>query len=288
MPISIRTDQPIVHDRMHITKIIADFWDHTSFAWRTIWGPHIHHGFYEDDRLLMPLQAQENLLEKILENLTIKPQMKVLDVGCGMGGTSLYLAKKYGASVTGITLSKEQIAIATQQALHEKVSNITFQLDDALSLSQFNNESFDVVWSLESCEQFFDKDLFFRQAFRVLKPGGKFMLATWCSDRDEYQGKLAIQYKKRCLAFDLPYMPTIESYRHSLEKANFKVNHIFDWSLHVKKSWDIGISLAQGYSFIKLIKMTGWRGLNMFKKLRLMRDAFKHGHVRYGVFYLTK
>lgn len=288
MELRIRTDEPLMDDRTEIMRVIANFWDKTSLAWRAIWGPHLHHGYYEENRLFTPLQAQENLIEKILHVLAMKSGLKILDVGCGMGGSSIYLAKKYNAGVTGITLSKKQLSIAVQQSLEENVQNVSFEIDDALTLSKFADQSFDLVWSLESCEQFYDKDLFIKQAFRVLKPGGKLMLATWCSDRDEYQGKLALQYKKLCAAFDLPYMPTIDTYQRSLEMSNFEVNQVFDWSSNVKQSWEIGLSLLNAYSFIKLIRMTGWRALSAVKRIQLMRDAFQQGRVRYGVFFATK
>ena len=288
MQLRIRTDEPIMDDRMKLMASITDFWDKTSLAWRTIWGPHLHHGYYEDKLSFTPVQAQENMIEKILHILELPRQMKILDVGCGMGGSSLYLAKNVAAHVTGITLSKKQLAMAVQQSLEDNVKNVTFEIDDALTLSKFADESFDVIWSLESCEQFYDKNLFIKQAFRVLKPGGKFMLATWCSDRDEYQGKSASQYKNLCLAFDLPYMPTIDSYQRSLEMQNFEVNQVFDWSANVKQSWDIGLSLVNAYSFINLIRLTGFRAFRAVKQLQMMRDAFRYGRVKYGIFFSTK
>lgn len=283
----VRTDEPLMSDRKEITNIIADFWDKTTDAWRTIWGPHIHHGYY-DDVSLTPLQAQERLIDKLVVMLDIKPHDKILDVGCGMGGSSLHLAKNFNVTVTGITLSQKQVVIATQQALTENIRNVTFKIEDALSLSNFKNDSIDIIWSLESCEQFFDKDLFIKQVLRVLKPGGRLMLATWCSDRDVYEGKIAQQYRDLCLAFDLPYMPTIESYRCLLEAANFKVTHALDWSNHVKKTWDVGVSLVNAHSFIKLIKMLGWRGFRVAKQVKMMRDAFHQNRVKYGVFLATK
>jgi cyclopropane fatty-acyl-phospholipid synthase-like methyltransferase len=154
----IRTDRPLIEDRIKITREIANFWDKTSLGWKTVWGPHIHHGYFEHHDET-PVEAQEKLLEKILEMLQISSQHKVLDVGCGMGGSSLYLAKRYGATVTGITLSQKQVDMAKQQAQFENIKNVSFQVEDALSMESFADNSFDLVWSLESCEQFFDKQM---------------------------------------------------------------------------------------------------------------------------------
>lgn len=284
----IRTDQSIFKNREMITNTIANFWDQTTIAWRKIWGPHIHHGFYEKEKTLTPLEAQENLIEKLTQLLNITSRDQILDVGCGMGGSSFYLANKYHAYVTGISLSQKQISIAKNDALRLNIPNVSFKMDDALTLKNFNDASFDLVWSLESCEQFYDKDLFLQQVIRVLKPGGQFMLATWMSDRDEYQGKLAALYKKLCIAFDLPYMPSMDHYQHLLAKNHFTIQHRLDWSPHVKNSWNLGLSLMNAYSFLSLLKMLGWRGFQAIKKVRLMRDAFHEGRVRYGVFIAKK
>lgn len=286
--IKIKTDQPILTHRDEITLKVAKFWDQISEGWRTIWGPHIHHGYYEENPNLSPLAAQEKLIEKLANLVHIPPFARILDVGCGMGGSSCYLAQHFNAKITGITLSKKQVAIATEYAAANKIQNVSFTIEDALSLSSFANESFDVVWSLESCEQFYDKNLFFNQAFRVLKPGGKLMLATWCSSCEEYEGHQAKQYQKLCHAFDVPYMPTIGWYANLLKEENFTVNAAYDWTPYVAKSWDIGVSLANAYSFWKVFKMSGFRGLLFARQIKLMQKAFHENRVRYGVFLATK
>jgi tocopherol O-methyltransferase len=284
----IKTNQPLIHDREKITNKIADFWDQISEAWQAVWGTHIHHGYYENNQTVNPQEAQEKLIEKLAAMVEIAPQNKIIDIGCGMGGSSIYLANHYNALVTGITLSLNQVKIATRKAKENNIKNVSFKIEDALTLESFDDNSFDIIWSLESCEQFFDKKLFIKQAYRLLKPGGKLMLATWCSSHDEYEGNFAKKYQKLCLAFDLPYMPTIECYRNLLTAENFSIKLSLDWSLFVKKSWDVGISLINTYSFMQLLKMGGWRGLRFAKQIKLMRDAFHQNRVRYGVFLAIK
>jgi tocopherol O-methyltransferase len=284
---TIKTDSPIPHDRLKITREIADFWNKTSKAWQTIWGPHIHHGYFESHRET-PVEAQEKLIEKLLVPLEISPQDKILDVGCGMGGSSLYLAKKYRATVTGITLSQKQVDMATQLAKEASIENVNFKVEDALSLESFSDNSFDIVWSLESCEQFYDKQRFIQQAFRVLKPGGRLMLATWCSGADEYAGSQAEQYRKLCAALQLPYMPTIDCYAHLLQQQGFIIGHKLDWSTHVKQTWAVGLASLRSYSFLKIFRMSGWRGLLFARQGKLMQEAFNQQRVTYGVFFAGK
>lgn len=283
----IRTDCPCIESRSVITKKITNFWDQISDGWRMAWGPHIHHGFYENHEVITPLEAQEKLIKKLADLLFIEPQERILDVGCGMGGSSLYLAKKYQALVSGVTLSKKQVLIAQEQAKTENIKNVTFKVEDALSLNSFQDESFDILWSLESCEQFYNKKLFLQNAFRVLRPGGKFLLVTWCSNAEVYQGKLAREYRKLCLAFDLPYMPTMEHYSQLLEEQNYAVTAVYDWTDFVRKSWEVGISMVQMFSFLQILKTAGWRGLRFTRQIKLMKKAFSKGMVKYAVFIGT-
>jgi len=284
---AIRTDRPIELDRLKITREIADFWNKTSQAWQTIWGPHIHHGYFETHRET-PVEAQEKLIEKLLAQLKISREDKILDVGCGLGGSSLYLAKKYDATVTGITLSQKQVDMATQLAGKDRMENVSFKVEDAQSLASFADNSFDIVWSLESCEQFYDKRMFIQQAFRVLKPGGRLMLATWCSGADEYAGLEAKQYRKLCLALQLPYMPTIDSYTKLLQQQGFVIRQVLDWSANVKETWVVGLASLRTFSFLKIFRMSGWRGLLFARQGKLMHEAFDQQRVRYGVFLAGK
>lgn len=284
---NIKTDSPIGPDRTKITRNIANFWDKTSLAVQMIWGPHIHHGYFETHRET-PVEAQEKLMEKLSALIQISPRDKILDVGSGMGGSSLYLAKKYSANVTGITLSQKQVEIASHAAREEQLQNVIFKVEDALSMESFSDNIFDVVWSLESCEQFYDKELFIRQAFRVLKPGGSLMLATWCSGAEEYGGVQAKKYKQLCLSLQLPYMPTINRYKDFLQRQGFVIREALNWAPQVKKSWEIGLASLRTHSLWKIFQLSGWQGLLFMKKAKLMQQGFKEGRVEYGVFAAHK
>jgi tocopherol O-methyltransferase len=283
----VRTDRPVLPSRTDITREIAVFWNKTSEGFRMAWGPHIHHGYFEEP-LETSISAQEKLIEKLVALLDISPGNKILDAGCGMGGSSLYLAKKYNVIVAGVSLSQRQVDIASQLAKKDGVKNVLFKVEDALSLASFPDNEFDIVWSLESCEQFYDKKLFIQQAFRVLKPGGNLMLATWCSGADEYEGLEAKKYKKLCTAFQLPYMPTINRYTQLLEQQGFVCRHILNWSDKVGKSWKIGLAALKWRSLFKIFQLSGWRGLLFMKNAKLMQHGFDDGQVEYGVFVARK
>jgi ubiquinone/menaquinone biosynthesis C-methylase UbiE len=96
----------------------------------------------------------------------------VLDAGCGIGGPSRYLASSHGCTVEGIDLTPEYVEVANQ--LNERTG-----LGDRISLKvasvtdlPYDNERFDVVLCQNVTMNVADKEAMFREAFRVLKPGG--------------------------------------------------------------------------------------------------------------------
>merc|ERR1712127_107404 len=145
----------------------------------------------------------------------------VLDVGCGVGGTSRYLAKSLGpdSQVTGITLSPNQVKRATELAVEQGVDNAKFTVMNALEM-EFPDNSFDVVWACESGEHMLDKEAYINEMMRVLKPGGKFVMATWCQrddrdvpfdDRDKRD--LRFLYEE----WTHPYFISIEKYKEIID-----------------------------------------------------------------------
>lgn len=161
------------------------------------WGEHIHLGYYSAEDMEAGwtkknfIQAKYDFVDEMMKLGGIDPvsckNAKVLDVGCGVGGTSRYLAKKLGegSQVTGITLSPNQVKRAQELAEEQGVNNANFEVMNALAMTYPDN-SFDVVWACESGEHMPDKEKYINEMMRVLKPGGKYVMATWCQrdDRD--------------------------------------------------------------------------------------------------------
>lgn len=160
------------------------------------WGEHIHLGYYNTAEMEAGykkkdfIQAKYDFIDEMMNFGGIHPTKdscaKVLDVGCGFGGTSRYIAHKFGPSahVTGITLSPNQVKRGSELANERGLTkNTKFMVMNALEMD-FPDNTFDIVWACESGEHMPDKEAYINEMMRVLKPGGKFVMATWCQRDD--------------------------------------------------------------------------------------------------------
>ena len=167
-------------------------------------GEHIHHGYFLEPADTKEV-AQTRLVDLLLERSELAVGSQVLDVGCGVGGTSRYLAKKLGCSVTGITISGQQVKLARELSVKEAGSRegevghsdftalgnggVRFLELDAEKMGDYFSESktkmtFDCVWISEAMSHLPDKELFFRNASMLLNRGGKLIVADWFKAED--------------------------------------------------------------------------------------------------------
>ncbi len=130
-------------------------------------GPHIHHGYWEAEET--PRVAQEQLTRRLANLASIKPESVVYDIGCGMGGSSIWLGAESFVRCEGVTLSPVQQKWASSTAALKRIKpRPTFRCADA-ELIEFPDESADIVWSIECTEHLFDKPKFFNRAARWLQ-----------------------------------------------------------------------------------------------------------------------
>ncbi|HLZ66129.1 MAG TPA: methyltransferase domain-containing protein [Aliidongia sp.] len=108
--------------------------------------------------------------------LEIERDARVLDIGSGLGGPSRYLAATFGCRVRGIDLSPSFVEAATFLAERAGLADrITYERADALALP-FETESFDIAWTQHVAMNIADRDRLYAEAFRVLRPGGRFAI----------------------------------------------------------------------------------------------------------------
>ncbi|MGJ3250916.1 MAG: methyltransferase domain-containing protein [Elainellaceae cyanobacterium] len=276
-----------------LKKQIQDFYDASSGLWEQIWGEHMHHGWYGADgnERKERRQAQIDLIEELLAWGRVEQANQILDVGCGIGGSSLHLAEAFNAIATGVTLSPIQANRATERAQHANL-DATFHVADALDLP-FADQSFDLVWSLESGEHMPDKVKFLQECHRVLKPGGTFLMATWCHRptapphgdlTPDEQKHLDDIYRVYCL----PYVISLPDYEAIAQDIGFQTIRTADWSTAVAPFWKIVIDSAFSPKALIGLAKSGWKTVQAAMSLGLMRRGYERGLIRFGVMSATR
>ncbi|NJR22665.1 MAG: methyltransferase domain-containing protein [Richelia sp. CSU_2_1] len=256
------------------------------------WGEHIHLGHYGT-----PPQRKDFLTAKsdfvhemvVWGGLDKLPRgTTVLDVGCGIGGSSRILAKDYGFKVTGITISPQQVKRATE--LTPEGVDAQFQIDDAMAMS-FPDASFDVVWSIEAGPHMPDKAIFARELMRVIKPGGILVVADW-NQRDDRQIPLNLWEKpvmRQLLdQWSHPAFSSIEGFAELLAETGFVGGEVVtaDWTEPTLPSWidSIWQGIVKPEGLVRFGLSGFIKSLREVPTLLLMRLAFGTGLCRFGMF----
>ena len=256
------------------------------------WGQHIHLGHYgSPPRRRDFLAAKEDFVHEMVRWGGLdcfRRGTTVLDVGCGIGGSSRILARDYGCAVTGITISPSQIKRA--QELTPPGLPVRFLANDAMALS-FPDASFDVVWSVEAGPHMPDKAVYAKELMRVLKPGGLLVVADW-NQRDDrtvpLHGWERPVMRQLLDQWSHPAFSSIEGFSELLEATGLVDGRVEtgDWTRETLPSWIASIS--QGFLRPEGLLRFGFRGF--IKSMRevptflLMRLAFGKGLCRYGMF----
>lgn len=266
------------------------------------WGEHIHHGWFGKDGKdkVDSISAKVILINKLMKLGEMAQSgpghtVRVLDVGCGIGGSSRHIAKTLGhhCQTVGVTLSPNQQKRAREHTNKSGLENhCKFMVADALALP-FNDRTYDYVWALESGEHMPDKRKFIAEAFRVLKPGGKIIMATWCH-RNEAEASLT-ESERRSLdsiyrEWSLPFFISTDDYAKIFQDVGLTNLVVEDWSVSVAKTWSQAI--ADGAFGLPWLLSRGptifYRTLRDVFAIWHMIKGFNRGYVRYGVVVATK
>lgn len=257
----------------------------TPFYW-LLWGKHIHHGLWNDAESVK--QAQLQLTDTMADLAGIQGGENLLDVGCGMGGSSIHLARTRQCQTTGITISRLQRSWAATSAYFNGVkSRTTFLLADADEID-FPDQTFDVVWSIECTEHLFDKPAFFQKAARWLKPGGRIAICAWLAGEHLDAADLRQQVFDVCEGFFCPSLGSAEDYQRWMREAGLSISGWHDWTKRVAQTWDICERRVKRTGMRGIAKLIDKNSVLFLDRFRTIRQAYDSGAMQYGCFIAEK
>ncbi|MGR3219147.1 MAG: SAM-dependent methyltransferase [Candidatus Anammoxibacter sp.] len=280
---------------------VVNYYDQSWLGYKAFWGSGrnlgIHYGFHDEntkthnDRVINMNKHLALLLG--LDKLSHDDELLILDAGCGVGGTSIFLAGHYPQSnFYGITLADKQIGLAKgyakQRGVNEKV---TFFKKDYLS-NGFHDETFDAVFALESMCYAADKHAFVKEARRVLKPGGKLVvLGFFCTDT-AFESSLEEKYRVWCDGWAIPYLETDTNFKNFLTIEDFNnisfndiTQNVMPSSIRMYRLMKIFLPVA---IFLEKIGLRTTTNINDTLAAMVQRNLLESGSLIYAEFCATK
>ncbi len=164
--------------RPDVVAYYEETWLDFRLLWMTLGNPAIHFGYW-DEGTRRHAQSLDNMNRIMADIAGVSPGDRVLDAGCGVGGAAFWLARRRGARVEGITIVPSQAVRGRRIAASRRLRGFaSFSCQD-FCRTAFADETFDVVWARESVCHAEDKAAFLAEAGRVLRPGGRLVMADF-------------------------------------------------------------------------------------------------------------
>lgn len=261
-----------------LSGAIRRHYDDMAHIYRLFWGNHIHHGYFQrgDES---PAEAQLNLLRLCARMLGLQSgssELRALDVGCGNGATSTYLASEFGYQVDGITLSPKQRRIAESLAAAAGLSRsqVSFSVEDA-EVRRYLAGAYDLVWVMESSEHFSNKSLFLKRAGYSLRARGRFLLAAWTGSMRRTRVRRVAEY------FLCPHLISAQDYIDHIEASGMMVTDSVDLTATIVRTWDICLQRARAFEFLLPVAPAEIR--RFVDAIHVIRDAYDAGDLTYSV-----
>jgi len=217
----------------HVVEQTKRYYDGAADTiYREIWGENIHLGLFEDEGETLQA-ANERTNEHLASIANLSPDQTVLEVGCGYGATARFLARTVGCQVVATNISDRELTEARRLTEAAGLDGkVTFAYGDFHGLD-VPDEQFDVYWCQESFLHAADKEQVLREAYRVLKPGGRFVLSELVV-RDGTPDDIRERIYERIGA---PVMWDATDYRQTLQNLGFRVEIEEDWSPNVARTY---------------------------------------------------
>ena len=236
------------------------------------WNDFFHFAIFDDENQSWEA-AFKSTSQKYLDALKAKQARKIIELACGRGGFSNFLAENTEADVLGIDISRSQLS----HAKRFKRPNLRFKHHDIMKIAELG-ETFDAVAFMDADCYLPDKRLAIEKISSIMNPGARFLLIAWCKQKGLRQQQEELVLYPFMKYWGIPSLETAENYRAYLEENNLRILEMTDLNDKVRKNWEFGYEQAlkaiQEISFKDLSRFV-WKGMTLgTDSLRLIKEQF--------------
>ena len=261
------------HDQL---RSVINYYDRTWFDYRWVWlngeNNAIHFG-YRDKQGISHAQSLLNTNRVLADLISIQPGERVLDAGCGIGGSAVWLAEQRGATVVGITPVRTQVLRARRIVASRNLGHAVTVAQLDYTATPFADASFDVVWALESVCHAPVKAAFYRESARLLRPGGRLVVAEYMRARRALPSADEMLLRQWLHGWMIPDLDTKEE--HS--------QYALDSGLSNIEVHDVTANMRRSLRRLYVLSLAGLPTSRVLHRLRL-RGAVSNANVL-GSFY---
>ncbi len=251
-------------------KSIVSYYDNTRLDYRFLWfgknNRSVHFGFY-DSEVQTHDDALMNLNKIMATKIGIDNGDKILDAGCGQGGSSIWMAENFDVGVTGITLVPHQVKIANREAKKRNLESRVKFYEEDYTRTRFANESFSVIWACESLCHAERKGDFYNEAYRLLKPGGRLISTEYIRTKRPHTPESEKLLHEWLDGWSIKDIDTVQEHRENAKLAGFNDFEVEDITRFTRPS------LAHLHSMARKL----WR-FGTFLKFIGLRNKVNHGN----------
>ncbi|UUN29848.1 class I SAM-dependent methyltransferase [Streptomyces sp. FIT100] len=277
----------LVADRQARTNRYAEavpaFYGIVTPVYRHIWTDSFHFTWFNGEESL--LEAQLHQQQRLADDSGFRPGMRVLDVGCGIGGPTKAVAVMTGAHLTGLNITPAQIDVAARECDSTNRHLVDFAVGDMMKIP-FPAQHFDGVCTFEAICHAPEKRGAYAEIARVLRDGGVFIGMDWFVpdglDRERYDEVI----EPMCQTVAIPDLISVAEFRRNMAAFDFTVDFVtpYDQMGDIKPNFERFADAKQGVSSMK----SGAQMEMMIDALDLIRKAIDRGDLILSYFKARK
>ena len=217
-----------------VIKYYTDSFLDYRLTWFTRNSLGMHYGYW-DKGVRSHTQALERINKVISDKLKLSKEDLVLDAGSGLGGSCFWIAKNIGCKITGITITPDQVLRAKKYAIQKKLDQNVEFVEGDYTKTTFPSSSFDAILALETVCHLEDKADFYKEMFRILKPGGRLLVGEYSLSKN-LSKKEENLLNKWLSGWVIPNIWSKEQHFKAIKKLGFKNTKIENYSNKTTKS----------------------------------------------------